>query len=135
MDILTIKQLKEEGYRAIKIGEKSYAIADPEGNIISKFSQETEWHAWYNIPRTEIEDYAKDGYELDYSWTSDESVAIIDRHEKEKIYKHCCEYGGYGADSIALTPEDIKALQEGKCIVWGQGEYSSIIYYHEEDND
>lgn len=40
---------------------------------------------------------------------------------------------GHGGNDIDITPEHIKALQEGKLIAWFDGEYTHTIKLKEGD--
>ena len=134
MKIISIEELKRRGWRVEmrKVPrdydpgyEWRYDLRAPDGTV----TLTTDWEtgAWRQCPDVPI-----DGLTDDYSWSADEEVASIDPHDAEAIEKHQDEHGPYGTHRIVLTTDDLDALKAGKCIVWGQHEYTNIIYYHDE---
>ena len=134
MKLISIEELKRRGWRVegrkvprdIAPGyEWEFDLFAPDGTKIAT-SQFVDM-AWRECP-----DIPEDGFSDDYSWATDEEVAFFDPRDKDAIEQHIKDYGCYGTSQIILTPHDLEALKSGKCIVWGLNEYTSIIYYHDE---
>jgi len=62
----------------------------------------------------------------------DEVAMFYNENDHEGSDAFMGKNGAYGTHPIVLTKADIDRLQKGgEMIVWGQGEYSVIIFYRE----
>jgi len=146
MNLITVELLKKLGFKAIYVDNR-YMIIDPSGRVVSQpyaFKEEEAWRSlrWgkYVMPGQidifeHLPQLANYYNELWFDWTRDEDITIIDEDNQKAIDEHVHKYGSDFPYRIVLTPEDLKALKEGKCIVWGQGDCASIIYYHDEKEE
>lgn len=51
------------------------------------------------------------------------NIEIMEASEEDQN-----QYGHrFGSDTIVLSPEHIKALQDGKMLAWNDGEYSTFV--------
>ena len=104
--------------------EWRYDLIAPDGSIVT--TEMCDDNAWEKCP-----DKPENGFIEDYDWTASDKVAILDPRDTDGIEAIQHEYGPWGTSELVLTRADIDALLAGKCIVWGQDEYSSIIYFHD----
>lgn len=102
-------------------------LVDPNGQR-SRGEINNNW-SWKLLPQSVIE---RDGFVEDYDWVNEEGVQIVDETDSQAMEAIIQEHGKWGVNAIVLTRKDIEALMNGKAIVWGQGEYSSVIYFTEE---
>lgn len=59
-----------------------------------------------------------------------EAAIFVNETDEDTAFELIQERGEYGIHPIILTKADIdRLLQGGEMIVWGQGEYSVIIFY------
>ena len=137
MKLIGIAELKAKGWRGVsrKVPrdlapgyEWEYDLFDPDGKLVA--TDRWEDGAWAKCPLR-----PEDGFHEDYAWVADKNVELVDPHDEEAIEAIEDEYGQWGRDRIVLTPSDLDALRGGKCIVWGQNEYTSIILFHDEDDE
>jgi len=62
--------------------------------------------------------------------TTDFNLKFFDRDDFESIQSFIQETKSYhGNYSLHLTDENIERIKEGKCLVWGMGEYTVLIYF------
>lgn len=125
-----IRIAEARGYKIGIRGDYAYLLAPHEEQI----APETKGHfsakeAWGDLPQSVIE---RDGFIENYDWVNQESVQIVDETDSQAMETIIRKHGEWGTNSIVLTRADVEALMNGKAIVWGQGEYSSVIYFTEE---
>ncbi len=86
-------------------------------------------NTWNDLPQSVIE---RDGYVENFDWVNGEAVQVVGELDDQQINAVYEEYGRWGMHNIVLTRADVEALLSGKAIVWGQDEYTSVIYFTEE---
>lgn len=65
--------------------------------------------------------------------TTDENIKFFDSGDFANVIDFIHETKSvYGNYSLHLTKEDLKQLEQGKCLVWGMGQYTVLIYLEDK---
>jgi hypothetical protein len=59
-------------------------------------------------------------------------IMILENNEEDR--KKLMSFG-WGHEDITLTKKHIKALQEGKCLGWDDGEYTHLLKLKKENEN
>ena len=60
------------------------------------------------------------------------TIYAVEPDDEEAIEAMCATLGMWGTNFVKLSPEFVEALQSGKAIVFGDGEYTTVISIGDE---